>query len=681
MNAVADEIQRLREELRRHDRLYYVEAAPVISDQEYDALMRRLVELEQAHPELITPDSPSQRVGGEPLPGFRAVEHLAPMLSINNTYSESELREFDERVARELGAGNYAYTVEPKIDGVAVSLRYRAGILELALTRGDGERGDDVTANIRTVRSIPLRLNDSELRATLLEIRGEIFFDREGFAALNRALEEAGEEPLANPRNAAAGTLKQLDPREVAKRPLRFCAHSSGLIEGVEFAAHSELITALRRMGVPTPDGFAVCADIREVLAACHGWEERRAALNYDIDGVVIKIDRFDQRQRLGFTSKAPRWAVAYKFKAEQAVTRLLDIGLQVGRTGAITPVAHLEPVSLGGTIVKRATLHNEEQIARLDLRVGDLVVIEKGGEIIPKVVGVQTEQRDGKQQPYVMPEECPSCGAATVLPAGEAIRRCVNVSCPAQLLGRLRHFASRGAMDIEGLGPKLIAALVSGGLVHDLPDLYQLTREQLAGLERMGEKSADNLLAALQASKQRPLERLLFGLGIRLVGAHVAELLAARVDTLWELAAMNRDQLTAIHGIGGEAADSIVSFFAQPANVATLRRLEALGVNMRSRRTVKTAAGPAQVFAGKTVVLTGTLDTMDRATAKQKIEERGGRVTGSVSKKTDYVIVGRDAGSKADKAESLGVRMLSEAEFLALLTDNEPEARPASGA
>lgn len=664
---IEDEIRQLRDEIRRHDELYYVAAAPEISDEEYDTLLRKLEALEAAHPELITTDSPTQRVGGRPIEGFVTVEHLLPMRSIANTYTEEEMREFDARITRELGEPVQRYVVEPKIDGVAISLRYEPGGLRMAVTRGDGERGDDVTANARTIRSVPLRLDLEQIGARFLEVRGEVYMDRPGFDRLNARLEDEGLDPLANPRNATAGTLKLLDPREVARRPLRFVAHSAGLIEGTTLESHSAFLSALRSLGMPTVP-FAVCATLQDVLRIYRDWESRRNALPYDIDGTVVKVDSFALQQRLGATSKAPRWAVAYKFKAEQKKTRLLGITLQVGRTGAVTPVAQLEPVLLAGTVVKRASLHNQDQIARLDIRIGDQVVIEKGGEIIPKVVAVDLGARDGSQQPYVMPTSCPSCGSETVLPQDEAVRRCVNLSCPAQLLGRLRHFASRGAMDIEGLGPKLIVALVDNGLVSDLPDLYRLDVARVAALERMGEKSARNLIQGLERSKQQPLDRLLFGLGIRHVGAYVAQLLAAEVTSIWDLAEMDREKLTSIHGIGDEVADSVLSFFAQERNVAVLRTLEELGVNVRRVPVIRdseTGRAPEQTFAGATVVITGTLAAMDRATAKQQIEARGGRVTSSVSARTSFLICGASPGSKRDKAMELGVPILDEKEFL----------------
>jgi DNA ligase (NAD+) len=660
-------IQQLTEQLTTHNYLYYVEGKPVISDHEYDRLMRKLEEMEQAHPELADPNSPTQKVGGQPLAEFATRKHLRPMLSIGNTYSEEELLEHDGRISRGLDGEEYTYCVEPKIDGVAITLHYDGSGLLYALTRGDGQRGDDVTANIRTLKELPLKLDLASHGLEYLEARGEVFMDSAGFGRLNQRREDEELEPFANPRNATAGSLKLLDSKEVAQRPLRLRIHSLGEIRGSQPPTHSQTLEMIAKMGLPVVDGYEVMPDIQAVLDACKVWQQRRDTLGYDIDGLVIKVDSLAQQERLGFTSKSPRWVIAYKFAAEQARTRLKKINLQVGRTGAVTPVAELEPVLLAGTTVKRATLHNEEEIARKDLREGDLVIIEKGGDIIPKVVEVIIEERADGAAPFEMPKECPACGCPISRPEGEVVSRCENPSCPPQIRQRLRHFACRGALDVEGLGTSLIDQLVAQNMVHTIADLYRLEKDQVAGLERMGEKSAENLMAGLQESKKCDAHRLLFGLGIRHVGAFAARTLCDSLDKdLLELADKDEEELAIINGVGPVVAASVKHYFDDPTRIAHLDELRGLGLSFSLPERTDTDVNKA--VAGKVFVLTGTLPTLSRDEMKQKVEAAGGRVTGSVSAKTDYVVAGEKAGSKLAKAEKLKVAVLNEEEALELL-------------
>lgn len=666
---IHNEIESLRAEIRRHEHLYYVDNQPVISDEEFDRLMKRLEALEAEHPELVTPDSPTQRVGGEILEGFTTVRHSIPMLSIENTYSESEVLDWAERVRRGLGnvTNTVLFTVEPKVDGVAVALRYQQGKFVQALTRGNGVEGDDITQNARTIRSLPLQLQPVGIHPDALEVRGEVYMPIEAFQKFNEARIVEGLEPFANPRNATAGSLKLLDPRQTAQRPLDVFIHSMGpLPEGFP-DSHYEALQLLQRMGFRIVPGFERKESIEEVLEVCRQWQEKRAELPFGMDGMVIKVDAFSQRERLGATSKSPRWVTAFKFAAEQATTRLVEILWQVGRTGAICPTAVLEPVLLAGTTVKRATLHNQEQIERLGLQIGDRVVIEKGGDIIPKVVMPLVSERTGAEKPFVMPQQCPSCGGPIHQPEGEVFYRCDNLSCPEQLLRRLIHFASRGAMDIDGLGEKTVALLVEKKLIQSIPDIYRLEshRQELIALERMGEKSTDNLLAGIEASKQRPLTRLLFALGIRHVGAHVASILVAEIDTLWDLKFKTREQLEEIQEIGPTVADSIVSFFEQEQNIRILEELENLGLNFKSERRPRPAV--ATPLQGKSFVITGTL-SRPRDEIKAMILDAGGKVVGSVSSKTDYVVAGEDPGSKLAKARQLGIPVLNEAAFRSLL-------------
>jgi DNA ligase (NAD+) len=660
----------LATEIRAHDYAYYVEAKPRISDREYDRLYQELRELEAQFPALITPDSPTQRVGGAPLKEFKPVQHLLPMMSLDNTYSEEEVRQFVARVERLLPREQLGWVVEPKVDGVAVSLRYENGIFTVGATRGDGTTGDDITSNLRTIKSLPLNFCARMKNCPgLLEVRGEVYLPTEQFARVNEERRAAGEEPFANPRNATAGSLKQLDSRIVAKRGLDIVIYGLGFLEGGERpAGHDAVLDWLKRLGFKTPERTWLCASEAELISAIKDLDKVRRNFRYQTDGAVIKLNDFALREKVGATSKAPRWAIAYKYESEQAETKLKAITIQVGRTGALTPVAELEPVHLAGTIVKRATLHNEDDMRRKDIRIGDTVTIEKAGEIIPAVVGVVLTRRTGAETIFHFPRQCPECGAAISRGAAgteAAVWRCTNYDCPAQIRGRIEHWCSRGAMDIEGGGEVLVKQLVAGSLVRDVADLYSLTLEQLTSLERMGEKSAQNFLDGVNASKSRELWRVIFGLGILHVGAGVAKSLGRHFASMEVLASAGVEQLTNTEDVGEVIAQSLSQWFAESRNRQLIERLRKAGVNMRSGLyQPQAAAGP---FAGKTFVLTGTLPTLKREEAAAKIEALGGKVAGSVSKKTDYVVVGEDAGSKLEKARQLGIKILDEKEFLKL--------------
>ncbi|MCU0606594.1 MAG: NAD-dependent DNA ligase LigA [Candidatus Edwardsbacteria bacterium] len=660
---IAAEIARLRAEIARHDHRYYVLDDPVLSDREYDALMRRLLDLEAAHPGLVTADSPTQRVAGKPLPGFAQVRHAAPMLSLDNTYSADDLLEFDARVRKGLGGDGVAYAAELKIDGLAVALVYRDGRLARGATRGDGQTGDDVTANLRTIRSVPLALIDPPPALRDIEVRGEVYLPRPEFGRLNEEREEQGEPPFANPRNAAAGSLKLLDPAAVARRNLALFVYGTGEPpRGI--AGHAAALAALRDCGLPVNSEIALCRSIGEVIERCNDWEGRRDGLKYETDGMVIKVDSFAQQRRLGATSHSPRWAIAYKFPARQATTVVRGIEFGVGRTGAVTPVAVLDPVSISGSTVSRATLHNEDDVRRKDIRVGDTVFIEKAGEVIPQVVKVVAEKRPRGARPFAMPAQCPSCGGPLVREQDAAAWRCGNVSCPAQVKRRIGHFAARGAMDIEGLGSAMTEALVDAGLVRDYGDIYALRGEALVRLERVGAKSAQNLLDGIERSKANPFWRMVYALGIRHVGAAAARLLAQQYPDLELLAAARCGDIAQIFGLGEAVGASVEQFFANPANRKVIAKLKQAGVRLRAER----AAGVAQTFAGLTVVLTGGLEKYTREQAAELVSQRGGRVSGSVSARTSLVVAGADAGAKLAKAAKLGVRVIGEAEFERLL-------------
>ncbi len=653
-------IAELRAELERHNELYYVFARPEISDQAFDALLRELIELEREHPHLHSADSPSQRVGGAPVEGFEQVAHEPPMLSLDNTYSFEEVEGWVERLRRLEPDAELAWVAELKLDGVSISLIYENGILTRAVTRGNGTVGDDVTANVRTIRTLPLRLR-GEVPERLV-LRGEIYMPRPVFERLNEEREKAGEALYANPRNTTAGTVRLLDSREVARRGLKVAVYQCAA--GLEAASHGESLEALRSWGLPMESRWQLCASVEEIRAYIETWRDRRRGMEFETDGVVLKIDDLDLQERLGVTAKAPRWAVAYKFAAEQAETVVRAISVQVGRTGALTPVAELEPVLLAGTTVKRATLHNYEDLARKDIRVGDTVFLEKGGDIIPKVVAVRPELRPAGAEPYEIPKECPVCGQPVVRFEGEVALRCVNAGCPAVVRESIGHYVSRNAMSIEGLGDKLIDQLLREELIVDYTSLYALQKNDLARLEGWGEKSAVNLLAEIEKSKERPLAFLLHALGIRFVGSRVAKILAERFGDLDRLAAASQEELEAVEEVGPKVAASVLAFFADETNRQRIEALRAHGARFTQPRKEKAAGSP---FSGKTVVLTGTL-SRPRGQVKKQLEALGARVSGSVSKKTDFLVAGESAGSKLTRAESLGVDVIDEAELDALL-------------
>ena len=657
-------IEKLRALLRQHDHQYYVLSQPSISDIDYDMLMKQLIELERMHPDLITPDSPSQRVGGEPTKEFPTVTHEVPMLSLANTYSEEELLDFDRRVKELLGDQQYQFVAELKIDGVAISLVYRNGLFVQGATRGDGTQGDEITANLRTIRSIPLRVESGKGLPKDLEVRGEIYMSKKDFERMNKRQEELGEKTFVNARNTASGTLKLQDPKIVAKRKLEMFTYFLRTND-LQLKSHSENLKLLKQLGFTVNEHTKVCRTIAEVKKFTDLWNEKRASLPYDIDGIVIKVDSIAHQQELGAVAKSPRWAIAFKFPAQQMETTLKAITLQVGRVGTITPVAELEPVFVGGSTVSRATLHNEDYINELDIRIGDTVQVEKGGDVIPKVSGVNLKKRPKKSSPFSFPSKCPVCGSKIFRPEGEAAYYCENFECPAQVRGRIEHFAHRRAMNIEGLGEAVIDLLVNEGLIHNIADIYELKKERIASLERMGDKSAQNLLDGIEASKSLPFSRVLFGLGIRFVGEGVAKLLADHLSSIERLKEAAQDELVKVEGIGPRIAESVVRFFKDRHSVKLVSRLTAAGVQMHSEK--KKITGNAAV-TGKTFVLTGGLETMSRDEAKDRIEALGGKSSSSVSKKTDYVIVGSDAGSKLQKAKELGVRTITEEEFLKML-------------
>ncbi|HEX7860338.1 MAG TPA: NAD-dependent DNA ligase LigA [Verrucomicrobiae bacterium] len=662
----------LATEVRSHDEAYYVHARPTISDQDYDRLYRELLDLEKQFPELVTPDSPTQRVGGTPISEFKPVQHLTPMLSLDNTYSQAEVREFVQRVQRIIPGETLEWIVEPKVDGVAMNLRFERGEFVLGATRGDGTTGDDITVNLRTIRNLPMRLKGEA--PPLMEVRGEVYMTRAGFEQLNKQRVARGEEAFANARNSAAGSLKQLDSRIVAKRPLALKVYGLGKVEGAKknFETHSEVLSWLKAVGFPTPEKTWQCCSEDELLAAIDELDKIRRDFAYETDGAVIKLNSLAQRERAGFTAKAPRWAMAYKYAAEQAETKLKAITIQVGRTGTLTPVAELEPVFLAGSTIARATLHNEDEIRRKDIRVGDTVTIEKAGEVIPAVVGVVITKRTGNEVAFEFPRRCPECNGEIQRVAAmggdiAAAWRCMNPDCPAQVQGRLVHWCSRGSMDIEGGGDVLTSQLVKNNLVKDVADLYNLTLEQLLTIERMGKKSAQNFLEGIAASKSRELWRLIHGLGILHVGVGGAKALARAFHTLDEIANASVEQLTETNDIGEVIAQSIHDWFRNARNQNLIERLRAAGLNFTSSTAIARAPTNSAV-AGKTFVLTGTLPTLKREEAAARIEAAGGKVSGSVSKKTDFVVAGEEAGSKLTKAQDLGVAILDEPALLKLL-------------
>lgn len=666
MKELKKRLEELKEQIRENDYQYYVLDDPKISDYEYDKLMQKLLDIEKAHPELLTADSPSQRVGGEALSEFPPYTHRNPLLSLGNSYNEEDLREFDRRVKSDLGVDTVEYVVEYKIDGLSVALSYENGVLVTGATRGDGYIGENVTNNIRTVKNIPLKLRKTE---TLMEARGEVYLPRAAFEHLNKQREENGEPLFANPRNAAAGSLRQLNPKIAAERDLRAIIYNLLYLEGADSPqSQSECLKYLHEQGFTVSEPL-VSSDIDEIVEYCRKKGERRHELDYDIDGMVVKVNSIAYQEQLGYRARNPRWAIAYKFPPEQQRTKLKDITVQVGRTGVVTPVAQLEPVFLAGSTISRATLHNEDYIAQKEIMIGDTVIIEKAGEVIPAVVAVDKTKRDGNERAFAFPDLCPECGTPLIRLEGEAAVRCPNtLHCPAQVREGIIHFASRDGMNIDGLGPAVINQLYQAELIHDSADLYYLTREELLTIERIGEKSADNLLKSLEKSKNCSLAALIFSLGIPLVGLTVAKILAKEFGSIEKLKQASYDDLVAIDAVGTKIAQSITEYFAQESNSDFLARLEQAGIMMQEEHTEKQTK---EAFAGKTFVLTGTMVAMDRKTAQEKIESLGGKASSSVSKKTNYVVAGENAGSKLTKAEELGITILSEDEFLRLLEED----------
>jgi DNA ligase (NAD+) len=663
----------LRQALNRHNYLYYVLDEPEVSDAQYDRLMQELVSLEKAYPELVQPDSPTQRVGAAPLDKFETVAHTIPMLSLENAFSAEEALAFDQRLRRFLNADSpLLYTAEPKMDGVAVELVYEKGLLTGASTRGDGYTGELITQNIRTISTIPLAFLDTpSIRIpSRLEVRGEVFIPVEAFKQLNKDRLDNGEAPFANPRNAAAGSLRQLDSRITAKRPLDMFCYGIGVATDVQVTSHWEILQRLKALGFQVNPDVEPRLKVEEILAYYENLLNRRHQFPYEMDGIVLKIDDLALQRTLGEKSRSPRWALAYKFPPTQETTSVLKIDIQVGRTGALTPVAHLKPVSVGGVTVSRATLHNEDEIKRKDIRVGDTVLVQRAGDVIPEVVKAITAKRTGAEQPFTMPSTCPVCGAKAIredrkfIAEKEAISRCVNANCPAQVKERIKHFASKGAFDIDGLGDKLVGQLVEKGLIHSYADLFYLDEATLRGLERMAQKSAQNLMEAIEKSKRVPLARFIYALGIRHVGEHVAQLLARRFKTLNALMSATGEELEDVKGIGEQISQSVKAFLENPENQTNIKRILEAGVTIEIQEQAVRAA-----LAGKTFVLTGTLESMTRSEAKARIEALGGRTNSSVSSKTSFVVTGEDPGSKLDKAKMLGVTILHEREFIDMLS------------
>lgn len=667
-NKAKQKIEELRAVIAKHEYAYYVMDAPTVSDAQYDALMRELIAWETEYPSLVTATSPTQRVSGSPLEGFERVVHRTPMRSLGNVFSKGELAAFDKRVRSGLDTdAPVTYVVEHKIDGLAMNLTYENGILVSGVTRGDGREGEDVTTNIKTIRSVPLELRSDEVDVpTVLEVRGEVYMPKDAFHALNRKREKEGEQLFANPRNAAAGSLRQLDPRITAERSLDAIWYAVGVTEGVELKTHQEMLAYLTKLGFKTSPVHESFDDIDKLFDYAVSWQDKRDALDYAIDGIVIKVDDLADRVRLGETAKDPRWATAYKFPAEEAETVVEDIVISVGRTGVLTPTAALRPVQLAGTTVSRATLHNEDYIKMKDIRIGDTVIVHKAGEIIPEVVRTLAEKRTGAEEAYVMPTVCPECGAPAERYESEAARKCTNPQCPARGREGLFHFVSRGAMNMDGIGPSVLTSMVASGLVRDVADLYTLTKEQLLTLDRVGDKSADNILSAIETSKEAGLARLLFALGIRHVGVKAAAVLAEHFGSMEALIAADYEAMVALDDIGQKIAESVIAYFSDEDNLRIVKRLDMYGVKMTEEKAERTAT----TLAGMTFVLTGTLDTLTRNETGAMIEAVGGKVTSSVSKKTSYVVAGREAGSKLTKAQSLGIMVLNEAEFLALFAE-----------
>jgi len=659
-------ISELRDLIEYHNRRYYQLDDPEISDHEYDTLMRELAGLEERFPDVDRTASPTQRVGASPLDKFSTVTHLTPMLSLGNAFSEEEVSEFDERIKRQLGdKAELDFVAEPKIDGVAVNLIYEQGVFRVGATRGDGFTGEDVTQNLRTIRTLPLKMRprDQDHVPDRIEIRGEVYLEKEAFRKLNELRVEQGESAFANPRNAAAGSLRQLDPRITARRPLNIFCYGVGSIEGKGFTTHWDTLQTLHDWGMPTNPDIRLVRDVQACIGYYRHIESIREKLPYEIDGVVLKVNSLSLQDRLGMVSRSPRWAVAVKFAPTQATTVIEDIVIGVGRTGVLTPVAVMKPVQVGGVTVSRATLHNEDEIAKKDVRIGDTVIVQRAGDVIPEVVKVVEGRRTGNERPFRMPEKCPVCGSRVVRLEGEVAHRCIDLACPAQIRENIKHFVSRGGMDIEGLGDRIVSQLLDAGLIGDPADLYAITKEQLLDLERFADKSADNLIQAIARSKYPPLERLLFALGIRHVGEYVAKILARKFGSIGRIEAASQEELTAIEGIGPTIAESIYRFYREPHNLKILRKLEQAGV-----LPVAGKHATSRALAGKTFVFTGSLKGFSREKAKEIVVSLGGTATSTVSKKTDYVIAGEDPGSKYEKAKSMGVAILDEEGFLKLI-------------
>jgi DNA ligase (NAD+) len=660
------EINKLREAIRKHNYHYYVLDEPIISDYEYDNLLRQLISLEQKYPELITPDSPTQRVGAKPLEEFETARHLVPMLSLSNAFSDKELLDFDKRIKKQFPHQFFNYIVELKIDGLAIALVYENGIFQRGATRGDGFVGEDITQNLRTINSIPLRLIKYN-NIQRVEVYGEVYMNKESFEKLNQKRDKQGENLFANPRNAAAGSVRQLDPSITAKRQLDTFIYQATFPDGSNFRTHLEVLNFLKSAGFKVNPYIKECQDIEEAINYCKAWENKKSELNYEIDGMVIKLNQLNLREELGSTSKSPRWAIAFKFPAEQMTTVIKDIIVGVGRTGTLTPVAILEPVIISGSKVQRATLHNEDEIRRKDIRIGDTVLIQKAGEIIPEVVKVIKEKRGGKEKVFNIPEKCPVCGSKVIRLEGEVASRCNNLSCPAQVKERIKHFVSREAMDIDGLGSALIEQLVDKGLIKDFGDLYYLKKEELSKLDRMAEKSSDNVIRAINNSKNRPLSNLIYALGIRYVGSYASKLLSKKINNLLDLKNMTEDDFINIAEIGPKIAKSIVLFFKKEENLKIIKKLEEAGLNLSSQENGQ----EEQTLKGMQFVLTGSLESFTRDEAKKEIERLGGRVTGNVTKNTDYLILGKDPGQKYQKAKEIGINILEENNFKNMLKNS----------
>ena len=662
---IKKQIERLRSKIRGHDYLYYVHNRPEITDRQYDKLFAELKALEQANPQYIAPDSPTQRVSEQPVEAFPSVRHAVPMLSIDNTYSSDELREFDKRVEKALASKDYSYVVELKIDGLAISLRYEKGVLVTAATRGNGETGDDVTANVRTIKAVPLVLIKNGKIPDVLEVRGEVYMPKNAFVELNKLRAEAGEPDFANPRNAAAGSLKLLDAKITAARNLSFFAYSLGEISKPLAGDHWQTLQQFKTLGLPVNPHIKKAKDIDQVIDICLSWNEKRSNLDYQIDGMVIKVNRFDQQDILGATGRAPRWCISYKFPAEQAETTVESIDVQVGKSGILTPVANLAPVQLSGTTVKRATLHNFDELKRLDVRRGDTVIIEKAGEIIPQVIEVKKQLRPAGTRPFKIPKKCPNCGENVEKDENGVYIRCVNPNCSAQLKERLIYFAGRGQMDIENLGVALIEQLVETHLVKNFADLYRLKFAQLLDLERMAEKSAANVIDAIEKSKTQPLWRLIAALGIRHIGSQSAQILAEYFSSLEALMDAEKETLEAIDQIGPTMAESLYDYFRNQENCAVIKQMLDAGVKPPRPKKVR-----SDKLTGKTFVVTGTLENLSRQQAQQAIKQAGGKTASSVSKKTDFLLAGQNPGSKLQKAQNLGVKIITEKEFLEMIKD-----------